>query len=726
MDTKISTRHKVDLEHMVLDESAEPTYLPLSLLQEITDSFSDDQQIGSGGFAVVYKGTVGKGMVAVKKLSITIDMHENKFHREVECLMKAKHKNIVRFLGYCSDTQGMVGDYDGKFVMADLRNWVLCFEYIPKGSLDKYITDVSCGLKWRDRYHIIKGTCEGLLHLHEKRILHLDLKPGNILLADHMVPKIADFGLSRCLDEDQTRAFTSHLCGSQGYLAPEFYRGQFTFASDIYSLGIIIVEILTGEKGYPEEENVVANWMNQLEASDQWHTQLEQVRVCTKIGIQCMDLNPKKRPVARHILDRLDKTKITIETGISGSSVEQQVSFLKEQYCQEKNSKRSYQYLGKEIKEHAETEGLAKYVEIPREDHWQQGQQEASSDQWPLRGVQDVKKNVSPQGASISSSNNGVLYKLNNLDIFDRKAHRNHVRYGGPTLENVNFVKLFKKKELGPILKNKNLIRRDSFGVVYMGLVDSVPVTIRKLFSGSVVQNEDFANEVIIQSQVIHGNMVRLIGCCLEFEVPMLVHEFHSIASLHYILHTNIKVPLNLGVRLSIAATMAGALSYVHSALVEKILHGNVKPSNILLDNNFVPKISDTGISRLIVRGHEHSGISIGDMAYMDPVYVRTSPLTQQSDVYSFGVIILELVTRRKATHMDKNSLVINFLENHKQERKSTELFDKEIAVTENLKLLDTLAGIAAECLNFDVDLRPTMVDVANRLSMLNQSYNLS
>ena len=83
MDTKIRTIHKVDLERMVLDESAEPTYLPLSLLQEITDSFSDDQQIGSGGSAIVYKGTVGKGMVAVKKLSITIDMHENNFHKEV-------------------------------------------------------------------------------------------------------------------------------------------------------------------------------------------------------------------------------------------------------------------------------------------------------------------------------------------------------------------------------------------------------------------------------------------------------------------------------------------------------------------------------------------------------------------------------------------------------------------------------------------------------------------
>ena len=83
---------------------------------------------------------VGNEAVAVKRLSTTFDMQENKFHKEVECLMKAKHKNIVRFLGYCSDTQGKIVDYEGKMVMADIRNWLLCFEYVPNSSLDKYIT----------------------------------------------------------------------------------------------------------------------------------------------------------------------------------------------------------------------------------------------------------------------------------------------------------------------------------------------------------------------------------------------------------------------------------------------------------------------------------------------------------------------------------------------------------------------------------------------------------
>lgn len=145
MDTEIIIRHKDDLERMLLDGNAEPTYLPLSLLEDITNCFSDAQRIGSGGFAVVYKGIVGKGIVAVKKLSQPYGMHEDKFLKEVGCLVKAKHKNIVRFLGYCSDTQGRLANYEGKVIMADLRNWLLCFEYVPNGSLDKYITDLNGG-----------------------------------------------------------------------------------------------------------------------------------------------------------------------------------------------------------------------------------------------------------------------------------------------------------------------------------------------------------------------------------------------------------------------------------------------------------------------------------------------------------------------------------------------------------------------------------------------------
>jgi serine/threonine protein kinase len=100
-------------------------------------------------------------------------------------------------------------------------------------------------------YEVIKGICEGLYYLHVKqRIVHLDLKPANILLNNNIVPNIADVGLQRCFDKKQCRAFTSKLNGTPGYMTPEFSLEKLYFKSDIYSLGVIIIHILTGKKGH--------------------------------------------------------------------------------------------------------------------------------------------------------------------------------------------------------------------------------------------------------------------------------------------------------------------------------------------------------------------------------------------------------------------------------------------------------------------------------------------
>jgi serine/threonine protein kinase len=111
----------------------------------------------------------------------------------------------------------------------------------------------------------------------------------------------------------------------------------------------------------------------------------------------------------------------------------------------------------------------------------------------------------------------------------------------------------------------------------------------------------------------------------------------------------------------------------------------------------------------------------------MDPPYLQTGLLTKQSDVFSFGVVMLELLTRKMAAAgFEKNSLIRNFVVNHEQGRKATELFDKEIVVTRDLELLDDLAEIVMECMNPDVEQRPTMVDVAKRLSILSKSRELA
>ncbi|XP_037434491.1 wall-associated receptor kinase 2-like [Triticum dicoccoides] len=315
--------------------------------------------------------------------------------------------------------------------------------------------------------------------------------------------------------------------------------------------------------------------------------------------------------------------------------------------------------------------------------------------------------------------------------VIIRKEKRNsrefYEKNGGLTLEKAKVIKLYKKEELKSILKSSNLIGKGGFGEVYKGVLGSIEVAVKKPISGNVLENKQFANEVIIQSQVIHKNIVRLIGCCLEVDTPMLVYEFISKGSFHDILHEfDKRESLSLDVRLRILAESAHGLAYMHSQAHIKILHGDVKPANILLDDNFVPKISDFGISRLIDK--DHTANVIGDMTYMDPVYLQTGLLTEKSDVYSFGVVILEAISRKKATHSDNNSLVTSFLECHKDGKevtggkKITKLFDEEIAALGDLELLVTLAGIAVKCLNLDVDQRPSMTDVVAHLDTLNQA----
>ncbi|XP_073353408.1 wall-associated receptor kinase 1-like [Aegilops tauschii subsp. strangulata] len=241
-----------------------------------------------------------------------------------------------------------------------------------------------------------------------------------------------------------------------------------------------------------------------------------------------------------------------------------------------------------------------------------------------------------------------------------KKTNEFYTRNGGPILEKAKFIKIFKKEELKPIIKKSNFIGKGGFGEVYKGLIGNELVAVKKPISGSVLEIEQFKNEVIIQSQVIHKNIVRLKGCCLEVDIPMLVYEFLSKGSLEDILHSDNKLPLNMDLRLKIVAESADGLAYMHSKTTTKILHSDVKPANILLDDTFAPKISDFGISRLIARDKEHTQSVIGDRSYMDPLYLETGLLTEKSDVYSFGVVILELISRKKATYSDNNSLAHN------------------------------------------------------------------
>ncbi|GJN04911.1 hypothetical protein PR202_ga22493 [Eleusine coracana subsp. coracana] len=243
-----------NLESILQDPSAKPRALRFQQLKEITNNFSKDRQLGKGGFGIVYKGLLPNGKAVAVKDLIMSQLQEKQFKREVDNLMKVQHKNIVRFLGYCYESSRQYIEYEAKHVFAESPKMLLCFEYVANGSLDKYINVESCGFDWHKRYKIIKGICHGLHYLHEEcqphgSVIHLDLKPENILLDDRMVPKIADFGISKFFSDQKLETRATIAIGSLGYMAPEYISANIVSKmADIYSLGVIIMQIITGRR----------------------------------------------------------------------------------------------------------------------------------------------------------------------------------------------------------------------------------------------------------------------------------------------------------------------------------------------------------------------------------------------------------------------------------------------------------------------------------------------
>ncbi|XP_066317828.1 cysteine-rich receptor-like protein kinase 27 [Miscanthus floridulus] len=302
---------ELNILERIVNESEEPSPLDFVLLHSITENFSEKKKIGSGGCGIVYKGILRNGVVAVKRLHSSRTIKDKMFHREVISLISVKHSNIVRFLGYCSFTKEHAIPLGGTIIMADIRERLLCFEYIRNGSLDQHLSDELRGLEWQTRYQIIIGICRGLHYLHkDKEIIHMDLKPGNILLDDLMVPKITDFGLSR--PESDSLATTTRLI-SQGYTAPEYISGgKATSKSDIYSLGVIIIELVTGSRTKPNITKAIRRWNHRwIKSMKQSSLACQQVKKCLELALRCIQDDPTDRPDISDIIDELKEIDTT-------------------------------------------------------------------------------------------------------------------------------------------------------------------------------------------------------------------------------------------------------------------------------------------------------------------------------------------------------------------------------------------------------------------------------
>uniref|UniRef100_A0A0E0PTC6 Protein kinase domain-containing protein n=1 Tax=Oryza rufipogon TaxID=4529 RepID=A0A0E0PTC6_ORYRU len=247
-----------------------------------------------------------------------------------------------------------------------------------------------------------------------------------------------------------------------------------------------------------------------------------------------------------------------------------------------------------------------------------------------------------------------------------------HILYQKIISGQVNTVEIFTEEVLKNATNNFDSGQKlgaGGHGIVYKGILrDNNVVAVKRSNFLHVTDAEEFVQEIIMLSQINHRNVVRLIGCCLEVEVPILVYEFISNGTLSYLIHGDSRRYASLKLRLRIAQESAEALAYLHLSTNRPIIHGDVKSLNIMLDDSYTVKVTDFGASRwLSNEAVEQIAMVQGTRGYLDPEYLQERKLTEKSDVYSFGVVLLELITGKKAIYRhdgngDFESLAGSFL----------------------------------------------------------------
>ncbi|MED6158495.1 hypothetical protein PIB30_033314 [Stylosanthes scabra] len=316
------------------------------------------------------------------------------------------------------------------------------------------------------------------------------------------------------------------------------------------------------------------------------------------------------------------------------------------------------------------------------------------------------------------------LFKQNGGHLLQEKVSSSH----GNGSQKI--IKLFTAEELQRATDNYNWSRflgQGGYGKVYKGMLpDGTIVAVKRSKEIERNQIETFVNEVVILSQINHRNIVKLLGCCLETEAPLLVYEFIPNGTLAQHIHSKDHEscpPLSWDCRLRIACEVAGAVAYMHSSASIPIFHRDIKPTNILLDSNYGAKVSDFGTSRSLPHDKTHLTTAIGGtFGYIDPEYFQSSQFSDKSDVYSFGVVLVEIITGKKPISFmeeDEGQNLIGEFISAMKEDKVCDILDPKVLKEAKKDEVVAISKLAMRCLRLNGKKRPTMKEVSAELESL-------
>ncbi|CAI5469065.1 unnamed protein product [Closterium sp. Yama58-4] len=647
----------------------------LADVAEATAQFAQERVIESAGQSVVLRGSARDGRdVAVKRCKQPQPETQALFLREVMLLTSLRHPNLLSLVGYCDEG----------------TEQILVFEHMKHGSLASWLrppaeaAESRPPLTFEQRVRIAADVARAVefLHSQPKPIVHKDIKTETILLDENFKVKLGGLGTRKHLPGESSRVRVQRR---KGYLDPEYCQTfVVTAKAEIFALGVVILELITGQPPVVEEEVVAKAGRNTVKIVTlaQWaipkikdenfglivdgrmeEYPADKLEILTKIASEC--LNPLRRnrpdigPVPRSPAPKSSSRAGRASRRSRGSS------------------------LGG-----GESEAAHEYTVAPVDvilGLKPAGSAGVGADQ---RGsdAERLGNGVASSGAVNSGATNGFSREGKLGEGGFGSVHKGRVHVGGGRMEEV---------------------------------------AVKALNQEGYQGEAEWVTEVKYLGALGHPNLVRLVGYCMEGEHRLLAYELMEYGSLERYLFRRNVTPLPWNIRMKVALHAARGLAYLHEETEAQVIYRDFKASNILVDREFNAKLSDFGLAKDGPVGSDtHVSTRVmGTYGYAAPEYMLTGHLTAKSDVYSFGVVLLEIISGRRAVERNFPPGQQNIVEwsapFFADRRMLVKIVDQRLENQFSVKGVVKAARLAYNCLKKDPKERPLMSDAVQTLSVL-------
>ncbi|XP_071716878.1 uncharacterized protein [Rutidosis leptorrhynchoides] len=635
-------------------ESLHPCHqFTIADIQLLTDNFDESLVIGRGGFGKVYRGTITDGVTRLDVAVKRLDTTSNQGALEFWAEVKMLTK-----LRHCH-LVSLIGYCN------DIREMILVYEFMPRGTLEDHLHKLRAPLTWVRRLKICIGAARGLDYLHtgtgiNHGVIHRDVKSSNILLDDTWGAKISDFGLSKISPINQSDTGVNTLVKfTFGYLDPDYYQtGRVTRKSDVYAFGVVLFEVLCEkravDKSLDKEQWNLARWA-QDSIKEGRLKQIVDHNIRGKISSRCLK---EFAQLAVGCLHSHPKQRPTMS----------QVVFALECIL---------------------------------------ALQEKQDDKLRAGGMTIFGKKIHTFVFQSNKENSVGVEGLNSVELYLS------------TLQDENQqLRRFHFDTIQVATENFSASNRVSDGgnySMYKGrLQNGHKITVLSPYYDIMIHKELIINEVSLLVKLKHKNLIELVGYCIEGDMVYLIYDFALHATLRSTIHDPVCTLLDWNKRYQILLVIARALVYLHNQAPDPIIHCDVRPGNIALDERFYPKL---------FKFRETLQIDRTDCTYVDvfwetwehmaPEYIISGCVSTKVDVYSFGVLVLETITGREAWKIlpsikwgDYQALKILLPE------RISNIIDPRIAV--DASSIETFIKIGLWCIVPDPVLRPTMEEVVD------------